>query len=490
MGLTLAFSTRARGHHLGAYIRQLKQSSGLAKVEVLIQVNPGLQSLSQVYNHFLEQASFPVVCLIHDDVSFVRNSLWGRQILRAFQRDPNVAVLSAAGSISLERHGVYWLPQEEMLGAVRHQLFSQRIDSEYSQAPASTLPALVLDGLILAVHRERVSTHFDEHLQGFHFYDIGFSLAQSLAHQRGESGPCQVLPRLGIVHKSGGQPGPDFETARKCFVQWYDSVLPARLRPELLLKKPLAISAHTERVGCLILHYQEHQRHLKALVDYLSPDCVSIRLLNLSGRVLESFSVSEAIDCAEIAAQCQDAVLLSLRPWLTSLDYLFLLDSRVQPLQSWIPALVRRFRQFPKLGVLGLRLHYPDSHLLHHNGMQMFAYQGQYDVFYRGIHSPYAYRNAFERDCLGAPATALMLRSQDFLSWGGLGQQTWIPGLELNLRALKAGYFNAVDSSLVGYWHDAHEQQHQDHPLFLNYLQKWMSQWGQDPNIQARVQRF
>lgn len=505
-GLTLAISTRRRSPELGRYLRHLRQRSGLSRVEIQICVNPGRWSLSQVYNQFLKQASFPIVCLLHDDLGFARNSHWGRQIVQAFARHPDTAVISAAGSISLQEHGVYWLPREEMLGQVCHHLkpaHKHGVISKYSEAPAPLLPALVLDGLLLAVHRERLGTQFDERLSGFHFYDIAFSLSQSLAAQRNEGGRCQVLPRLGIQHKSVGKPTPAFEAARQQFLQYYASVLPCRLRPDLLLN-PLPQQPVQASVEVLIRHSRAGLP-LSTALERLGPDARQIAIFNSSGlspdtclqglpnrgQVLKSqvefIPVSPSAGWAEL-----NPLLLN---WLQrqssaqACEYLLLLDSAILPLQRWLPALLQRFRQYPGLGTLGLRLHYPDTHLLHHNGLSLWKDRDLYDIHHRGIHSPFRYRNTLEWDCLGTPATALLLRRQDFLDWGGLGQQNWIPGLELNLEALRAGRRNAVDSRLVGYWHETEvEPDKREYQNFLVYFQHWMQAYGRGPEIQARVQ--
>ncbi|HEY9842739.1 MAG TPA: glycosyltransferase [Candidatus Obscuribacterales bacterium] len=450
-GLTLAFSTRARGPHIGRYIRHLRRSCGLERVEILYRVNPGSCSLAELYNGFLDQAAHEVVCLLHDDLSFCRGSGWGWRILQAFARWPDYAVLGPAGSVSLDSEGLFWLPLEEMVGEVRHKLAGHASHNRYSERFARPLDVLVLDGILLAVHRGRIRTRFDTRIPGFHFYDMAFSLGQSLAHQRGEGGRCGVISGLGVTHRSGGGLSPPFVKARHEFLALYGSVLPRRIRPELHLR-PLAGVENGPPVQ-IVIRYDTPEISLSALLQRLKTSAYrhyQLLVCNATDQVLPAdIQVLETPDLHSWSALNQ--ILLQHLAG-SAATYVLLLESSVLPLQDWLPAMVLDFRRQPRLGTLGVRLHYPDTHLLSHNGLQIFYHpSGQPDVAVRGIHSPYLYRNALEWVPAGGFAAALMLRRELFIQLGGLAGQDWVPGLELNLRAQAAGWRNAVDSRLVGY---------------------------------------
>lgn len=487
-GLTLAFSTRAKSPRLGRYIRQLKHSCGVERLEILYQVNPGSKSLSSLYNQFLEQASFDVVCLVHDDLVFARQSAWGRQILQAFARYPEYAVFSAAGSVALESQGIYWDPPSNMLGQVIHRLQGKDQLSAYSAAQQQPLEALVLDGLLLAVHRQRLSTAFDERLGGFHFYDLAFSLGQSLAAQRGEGERCGVLSRLKPTHLSIGRPSEAYEQAREQFLRLYQAVLPCRLRPELNL---VALAGQIRQAAApeleiLIWHHQA-QVSPHALLQRLQSSSYAPVCLKLFSQLPLTFAPlpfaeNPQFEIVQTAAQSWAELNPLLLEHLSQsqAEYVLLLDSQVLPLQDWLPQLLLNFRRQPELGTLGLRLHYPDTHLLYHNGLKLIKLpNGLLDVSFRGIHSPYSYQNALEWNPEGSASHALMLRSRLFIELGGLAGQSWIPGLELNLKARQAGWRNAVDSRLVGYWlapeADEGLAQH-EYAQFLDDFQGWLRQ--------------
>lgn len=479
-GLTLAFSTRSAGPQLVRYLRHLRRSCGVERLEILYRVNPGRWPLSTLYNDFLAAASHEVVCLLHDDLRFARGSNWGRRLLEAFARWPEYAVLGPAGGLAIPDSGIYWTAMNEMVGEVRHRLQGRLQLQRYSAPSDEPLDVLVLDGLLLAVHRRRIAQGFDERLRGFHFYDMAFTLAQSLAHQGpAATGKCGALTGLGVTHLSGGNNNHLFFEQRDAFVALYGAVLPRQLRPSLRLR-PLRVRSRGPQVE-LLLRWPADQPEPAELIQRLQDSAYSplrLRVLNGTGRSLTA-------DVPELRAGGSWAQLNGLLLELlktSAAELVLLLDSRVMPLQDWVPAMVANFTAQPRLGTLGVRLHYADDHLVAHNGLTLFRHpDGRPDVAIRGIHTPYPYRNALEWVPAGSAAQALMLRRELFLKLGGIAGQDWLPGLELNLLAAAAGWRNAVDSRLAGYLLEEDPADEVDYRRFLQYFAGW---WRARPQLQ------
>ncbi len=448
-GITVAFATRSYSPRIGRYIQHLKQSAGLSQIEFLVQINPGRQSLASVYNQFLVRARFDVVCLLHDDLRFERNSHWAAQVLQAFRGD-DYAILSAAGSVSLDEMGVYWLPSTHMLGRVNHLLPQQKYLSDYSGVFLEPLPALVLDGLFLAVHRQRLAAGFDEALKGFHFYDIALSLMQSQAHQQGQAAACGVLTRLGISHASAGTPDRHYESARQAFLRRYHQCLPAYLQPELKLSPLPQRALPTELV--IILWDSNPEMNL----DSVWPDWPESPVFFFSPRPTSSVWPSNLTHIqisADAGWQSLNAHILSLLQNVTVQSVIFW-ETRVQALQSdLIPAMQQRLLQNPDLGSLGLRLHYADSHLLYCNGLGLLEAEGVYHIVQRGMHRPYAYSLKSE-PVVANIASALMTDRQLFVDNGGFQGSDGVPGLFYGLKLAQLGYQHQVDSRWVAYWHN------------------------------------
>lgn len=491
-GLTLAFSTRQTGPQIGRYIRHLKQTCGLQRIQILYAVNPGHQSLAELYNTFLQQARFDIVCLLHDDLKFQRNSYWGVQILRAFAAYPEYAAFSAAGGLSLSEQAVYWENPAEMVGQVTHLQGKNTRLSRYSERFKYPLEVLVLDGLLLALHRQRLWARpqnpilpgpmvFDEVLGGFHFYDIAFSLRQSFAAQAQQAGKCGVLTTLKLTHLSTGKVSVDYERIRQKFQQRYQQLVPQALKSDLCLQ-PLPPCSLVPAKVCIFIWHPDPGLPLGALRGSLETDV----LQELDWKIYSPYRGQQTIAGIEVkyAANWSQALKqLQVELSTQQSDYLLLLDSRVVPLQNWLPVMLRHFEDYPQLGTLGVRLHYPDSHRIYSNGLELIVADAgalqDYDLIHRGIHKAYAFRNRLEWDTLGSPGSALMLPKTLFQTIT-FSEAEWIPGWEINLQALSQGYNNAVDSRLVGYWLEAEETPEpvllKAYQHFLSELQEWFRQ--------------
>lgn len=444
-GITLVVSTRRRDAKLAKSLRHYVARSGLktAQIEILVFVNPGTQGLSSLYNQALGQAHFDGVCFLHDDLHFLRGSRWGLQVLRAFQ-STDFAALSAAGSVSLGETGVFWERREHLVGRVRHRVRSRipakrTYFSTYSEAFDRPLPVLVLDGLFLALHRQRLyqSRPFDERFT-FHFYDLAFSLQQSFAQWRS----CGVLTRLRVVHHSLGEPNAAYWSLREDFIKVYRQHLPAFLRPD-----PLPLNTST------------------------SPS----ELISLSSSSVASPPRLHVLALCDLSELMRDAPYdTSQQPIadVASHDGVWIYGSGLDPEST--PTMQKRlWRQFlqgqyecshQKLGALAPRLHYADTHLMFHNGLA-FSESG---VVYRGMHQPYAYTL---KDTLvdAALACAVLVRGevlQAMLSSSGsrltsdelnAGDAALTWGVRLSIQARRMGLRVKMSGSIWGLWTEMDE---------------------------------
>ncbi len=422
-GLTLVVSSRRRNAALAKTLRHYVQRSGLspAQIQILPFENPGRQGLSALYNQALSQAAFDVVCFLHDDLHFLRGARWGEQVLKAFQ-DTDFAALSAAGSVSLEAHGVFWQPREHMVGRVKHRLprparHRQLYDSFYSGAFEQPLPVWVLDGLFLAVHRARLafSPPFDEDY-AFHFYDLAFALRQSQARP----GSCGVLTRLQIVHHSVGQPNADYEAARQHFIRKYAAALPGFLPPH-----PLP-PVRTQRVlPPTPLPQHAFEDLWKASAAQCAAWCAAV--------VPEQCYWLVAAPFQWPAPQLQDQGLWALHDeW-----------QRAQALVPW--------------GLLAPRLHYADTHLLFQGGFHKTP-QGWLE---QGAHQPYAYGLKPRRFDVVLAAAVLVrgdlwqqaLATPPDTQGVDLPTGLWIWGQHLSAVARQQDAAVMISGSTWGLWH-------------------------------------
>ncbi|MBT9545981.1 MAG: hypothetical protein IV090_11380 [Candidatus Sericytochromatia bacterium] len=510
-GLTLGVSTRRSPDFIRRYAQHLLQTVGVSRVQLLFFYNPGRVSLAEVYNQFLVQARFQIVCLLHDDLVFSRNRGWGRQVIRHFQHNPEFAILGVAGSLGLEEHAVAWAPPQNMLGHLWHQdpVTNQSFLSDFSgRLGTYLLESVTLDGLFLALHQERTDVRFNPQLSGFHFYDVQLTLDNWLSHQRGPKPRKNgVMTDIKLKHLSTGTVDREFDHYRQLTIQKYQKHLP--LQPSFsLLKFPL------------LEKMQLGQKKLAIILLHLAPDlalepCLKL-LSGLNNPTVSVFYAGTALGpgdgCVPLGTVSWHPMPFRLRDFslgsaltqvlpfvqLEQFEWVLVWDSRILPQAGALESLLdfaRRDTSLP-LGTLGLRLHYSD-HRVYFSGLDILRDgSGSVHCLYHGIHTAYRHAIAPKPTPYNYLGFSLM-SAQHLKDPGNLSpRQTWIPGLEFNLNCLKMGYFNYLLGHLVGIYRESvldlsvsALQLEREHCDFQDYFLNWLSTEGNSSAIQAWVRQ-
>lgn len=143
--------------------------------------------IAKVYNYGAEQAKFPYLFFVHEDVRF-HSCNWGEFIIEKL-KEPSCGVIGFAGSKirlncytgwgSIGKYDVVHLYQ-----GLPNGLTEFRVAHSYLESPFEEV--VVTDGLGMFVKKELWKRYpFDEEvLQGFHCYDIDFTLQVFAAHYK------------------------------------------------------------------------------------------------------------------------------------------------------------------------------------------------------------------------------------------------------------------------------------------------------------------
>jgi hypothetical protein len=125
---------------------------------------------------------------------------WGSEILRLFNENKDYGIIGVAGSAQFDEKGAWW-NYDKKYGQVLHRnngkswltAFSPLLDKDLQEV-------VVIDGLFMAVHKQRISENFSRDLDGFDMYDIYFCLSNYLAKK------CKigVTTNLRVAHNSVG----------------------------------------------------------------------------------------------------------------------------------------------------------------------------------------------------------------------------------------------------------------------------------------------
>ncbi|MBS3155733.1 hypothetical protein J4413_00665 [Candidatus Woesearchaeota archaeon] len=169
-------------------------------------------SICYVYNEGVKKAKYPYLCFVHEDVRFLTEN-WGRKVVEKLENN-EVGVLGVAGSSLMPENGMWFSVKKPfVMGRVVHVVNGKERLDRYGSIREDG-EVVVLDGLFLACRKEVGEKFlFDEELDGFHFYDVDFSLRVSKELKN------IVTYDILLKHFSGGKKDESYERLRKKFIE-------------------------------------------------------------------------------------------------------------------------------------------------------------------------------------------------------------------------------------------------------------------------------
>jgi hypothetical protein len=220
--ITIGYSTRVSNPQL---IEYLKKSCGHPKTQVIEKVNNGEKNLSQVYNEIINESLNDIVVLCHDDLYFDTKN-WGQKLKKLFEKSTDYAIIGVAGTTEMPKSGMWWEDRSKMIGIVNHEHNGKKWESRYSDSFQNIIKeVVVVDGLFIAINKNKIKHLFDESVDGFHMYDINFCFRNYL-----ENVKIGVTTNIRITHKSIGETNNSWEKNRVNFIKKYKDNLPSKVQ--------------------------------------------------------------------------------------------------------------------------------------------------------------------------------------------------------------------------------------------------------------------
>ena len=220
--LLVVFSTRKQGDDLVETTEDITKTVG-CNAFVNSVYNPSGASLTYVYNDALNKfPNYRYVVFMHDDV-FPITIGWGRKILEMFKRNPEYGIIGIAGSKNYEKNGGWW-QFKNIYGQVEHKSkdrgswltsFSPYFEHDLEEV-------CVIDGLFIAIDREKLTHLFSEDIPGFNFYDIDLCLANF----RDKSCKIGVTTQIRFCHSSMGEVKPEWNQNHELVYEKYKDIIP------------------------------------------------------------------------------------------------------------------------------------------------------------------------------------------------------------------------------------------------------------------------
>lgn len=220
--LSVIFSSRKDGEENREFIEHIQKTCGYS-AHVFHIHNPTGVALTKIYNDMLSSDTddSDIAVLIHDDIEFLKDG-WGKEIVRLFNDHKDYSIIGVAGSAQFDENGAWW-NYKKKYGQVLHRhdgkswltAFSPLLDHDLQEV-------CVIDGLFMAVNKKRITSKFDEEIQGFDFYEIDACLANYIDGKY----KIGVTTNIRIAHNSIGQLKDTWYENREKVIAKYKEYLP------------------------------------------------------------------------------------------------------------------------------------------------------------------------------------------------------------------------------------------------------------------------
>ena len=225
--ISVVVCSRDNGDLKNQLIEHIKETCG-CNLHTYFMYNPEGVGLSEIYNNMLdkEKTENNIIVYIHDDIEFLKNG-WGAEILRLFNEHEDYGIIGVAGSAQFDSNATWW-QYEKKYGQVLHRHNGKSWLTAFSPLLTKDLQEVcVIDGLFIAVHRDRITKTFDVENK-FDFYDISFCLDNFLDGKT----KIGVTTNIRLAHKSIGEMRPDWYTARERINNKYGDKYPIEVKNE------------------------------------------------------------------------------------------------------------------------------------------------------------------------------------------------------------------------------------------------------------------
>ena len=220
--ITIGYSTRESKPEFQEY---LKKSAGHPKVQIIEKVNNGEKNLSQVYNEIISESEYDIIVLCHDDIYFDTNN-WANKLSKVFDKNSEYGIIGMAGTTHMPKSGMWWEDRTKMYGIVNHEHDGKKWESKYADSLGNDVKeVVVVDGVFIALHKNKIKSNFDESVSGFHMYDINFCFKNFL-----EDVKIGVITNIRLTHKSIGMTNEQWEINKNLFAEKYKNNLPTKVK--------------------------------------------------------------------------------------------------------------------------------------------------------------------------------------------------------------------------------------------------------------------
>jgi GT2 family glycosyltransferase len=471
--ITIIYSTHKDKDYNEKFKTHLINSVGLNDVQILEYQNNNQYSLAQVYNSGITESIYDIVVCCHNDIKLEKN--WGVKLLEDFNNNSDFGIIGKAGSCYFPKSGVYWERMHQtMVGQVWHHPSGQKKwINNYSPKLPFLIPVVTIDGLFISFDKTKIKHQFDETIGKFHFYDHGFSVPNYL-----DGVKIGVTSSFEITHESVGQPNQEFFVSKDKFVEKYGDKLPLDLKPSevyvpnvkvknVKINGKVAVIIPTK--GKLDLLFQ----CIESFYEHCDVKLFDIFIADTGSseeeiKVIEEF-VGEVGNIKLIKydyynfAKINNDVVRNL-----SKEYEFILfcNNDVKLLTDVISGMLNVFKEKPKVGTVGARLHFADN-TIQHDGMLSYVDKNNFfQITHKNLNSYYNFSDK-TISVIGNTGALVMVRKFTFEKCGMFNEDyiSCFEDVELNFKCVTLGLENYLCSDCVAYHYESQTRNDDDEKL-------------------------
>lgn len=201
------------------FIKNMKSTCGM---DLNIIPKIGYTSICKAYNEILDESDDDLIILCHNDIK-MHTKDWGKIIKSLFDNHSKYGIIGNVGSNAWS--GDSWMGKGgKPLGVLRQFTKYNCIIGVSPKwclfSPAfrcnDIVSAVTVDGMFMAIKKNRIKEHFDENLTAFHFYDVMFTVDNLM-----KGVGVGVTYKLDISHYSDGIQDNKWQDAHRYSIEKY-----------------------------------------------------------------------------------------------------------------------------------------------------------------------------------------------------------------------------------------------------------------------------
>jgi hypothetical protein len=386
---------------------------------------------------------------IHDDLTLPEN--WGRKLLKLF-KESDFGIIGLAGTTDFPESGQWWENRKKMVGIVKHTDGKKTWENKYSGCfPKKILPTVNVDGLFIAVDRTKIKYEFDTTIEGFHFYDVDFSVGNYVKGVK-----VGVTTDIRVIHKGLGETNQEWDKNRTNFIEKYKEYLPIKLETPLIISDIDVTMKYHPKVGVII-----HGKNPTNITNCIQNLKEKTKYDNYKIYVLYSDYDDIPLDIPEITVVPATSENFSLNSNKIVEEHIkdeeiivFMTESSL--IQNDVISLgVKTLEKNKNIGTVSARIHNPDN-TVHNCGYEVWNIVRQPEkegdkpqssllVNLNGNNSYYSFRDEVYYDTIGGTKEFFMVRTDLFnkIKFNESYKRAF-QDLEFNMRSINLQKINAV----------------------------------------------